>query len=430
MHEMQALQWKLRGKGSQFYSAEGACMKCKRLPEQKRLQGMHYGSICCAVLLLAASAFALSAGLNGESFKKGSTLQFTGICDTGNPVSITLSSKGRHVFSGTFDCQASYAAAISIDFLFPSGEYSALVSDGKVTHMLSFSIEPSRESTFLVLSLLSPAKEDFYRTEDMNVFVKVTDSGNPVVDANVFVWDFDGNALLLQHAGDGIYFAELTVPVAAKLGSTDLTLVAQENNGALIGGELERTLRFRKAAVLVLLLKPELTNYDTGALLDISATATYPNQKPVEQAQLAATLAGKEIALQQQGDGSFKASLSTADFASGAAELVVTATDAAGNSGEARKTLILSQNINFYLIHYWFYALAAILLALGAGMLVRRQVLASVSRKQLLEEREKLKQRIAGLQTSYFNKATLSKDAFRQQTSELNARLDDINKRL
>ncbi|HLC36636.1 MAG TPA: hypothetical protein VJK05_03455 [archaeon] len=380
------------------------------------------------LLLYSFNSFSLTFELNNDSYMKGETIFVSGKCGSfSGSAELIINSKEKDIFDSSIECfsGSDFSFNYEIDFLDPSGVWDLSIDD----KVKAFPVQLSRESGFLLIDFLSPLSPNVFRTDDINITVKVSEAGESVSTAAVSSWDVFGEKRELVYKGEGIYSLAYEVPFDADFNSWNLIVVAKDL-GSGSGGEAVIPLLIKKAPIRVELLEPVVSNFDLTTNIPVKAKISYINGKKVINPRVSVLFNNKEFFLSQESEGVFSFIYNPKEDDVGSLALIVSATDSAGNEGEASKNLVLTFSTLYYVIAFGPFAFVFLILISLVYFFVSRKFKESRKAKSFAERKTEIEAKVSGLQEQYFNKALISKDSFSKEMAKLEKELIDLEKEL
>ncbi|MBU1939839.1 FixH family protein, partial [Candidatus Micrarchaeota archaeon] len=291
-------------------------------------------------------------------------------------------------------------------------------------HETQIKVQPTRESSYLVLTLLRPSEKKQNRASEMPITIKVTDGGNPLTDANVMMWGPDGSRHELKVQQDGLYSLQYFIPIDASLGLWAVTVTAERNSGGTtIGGERVFNMSVGYAPVEIIFESPEASNFELGFEIPVTAKIRYPDGRPFTES-VVLNVRGAEFPMERGANNTYNYRYMPLENSIGAVELIVEAKDKYGNSGSASKTVTINEgmfSIENIMLAGAGTALAAVILVY---LFLRSRFGVLKRKKHAKGVKENVEAQILSLKKDYYEKASISKGTFRKRMSELEAELE------
>ncbi|MFH1225422.1 MAG: hypothetical protein V1676_06495 [Candidatus Diapherotrites archaeon] len=337
---------------------------------------------------------------------------------------------GNEIFSRTVqpDERGRFSYVHQLTMREPSGRWLLLVSDENSTERLSLYVPPTRESSFLVVSFLSPSPTRYYRTSELTVSALVLDAGTPIKGATVYAWDISGKRQKLRDNGDGSYSLSMDIPYDAETGEFEILALAfaRLEDGTLAGGQNSMKITVEKNPINVEFISPKTDEYAVGENLPIEIKLSYAGGKPVEGAKVYAFVNLLALDLAPKGGGIYAGTHFPKYAKNDVITLSVKAEDSAMNSGEALKSLkpgnYLIWQLKSNAIFYIFPALIIIYIL----YISLKEFRVFFSKSMLKRERQELLRLKVHLHEDFYRRNIIGERTFQQRNAEYNAKLDRI----
>jgi len=374
---------------------------------------------------------ALTIATDKEEYIKGEEIHASGNCDS-DKVKISLQNSERKVFEKEVNClDSSFELNYLITFLDPGGIWllkAYSLGEEKTTRVR---VKPSRESQFYLITFLSPSKESYLRTEDLNVRVRITDAGENLEGAAVFTWDVFGEKKQLIPMGKGLYSLPYQVPVDASIGNWKIVVTAEKIvEGERFGGEKSRFIAIENGWIKIELVKPKVKNFAVGSAAVIELKASYLNGKRPLNPIASLSFDGKTIEMAHAGDGIFIHSLALGKNDVGTKKINLLVKDEFGNSGESQIEIVVSEGPLFWIIEVGPYTIILFGIIVAILFFALSRVKKKKAKKRLEKQRQAVEEKIKKVQQDYFENGKISKRKYKQKIAELEATLSEIRQRL
>lgn len=310
----------------------------------------------------------------------------------------------------------------------PSGKWTLHVSDSNGTETIPLYVPPTRESSFLVVSFLSPSPTRYYRTSEFMLSVLVLDAGTPVKGATVYAWDFAGKRQKLRDNDDGSYSLAMSIPYDAETGEFEILALAfaRLEDGTLAGGQNSVKITVEKSPINVEFIAPKTDEYAVGENLPIEVKLSYAGGKPVEGAKVYAFVNLLALDLAPKGNGIYAGTHFPKYSKNDVITLSIKAEDSAMNSGEALKSLkpgnYLIWQLKSNAIFYIFPALIIIYIL----YISLKEFRIFFSKSMFKRERQELLRLKVRLHEDFYRRNIIGERTFQQRNAEYNSKLDRI----
>lgn len=385
------------------------------------------------LLALACQAVAISIETDSAEYSKGGTIKAGGECDEGELILLNFSGGGRDILGEKLTCDSDgrFYFGHVVSNLDPSGTWSISAEAPSGKDSKTITVKPTKLSQYLLVVFLSPSSATVHRTDTIEVSVRVTDSGEPVADAEVVMWDSAGERRALNYKGDGKYSAAAEIPFDAPSGVWKLTVAAESRvNGEPRGGEAAIGLNIAPTPISIDVLRPTVTNFDAGSNIRFTVALSYLNGKPVADAVASADIRGVSLPMSWQSENIFDLNYSLQDSDAGSLPVVITAGDAYGNRGEKRLDLVAGGSV-WKLLGFALLAAVACFVVIAVVAAVALSKLRKHSGIQSLEHAiAETNAKLKRLQEDYFERNLIGKEAYRLKAKELDQKLRSLEERL
>ena len=388
------------------------------------------------VLVMLPAVFSLSITSDKGQYLKGEEMKISGECVVNDFLDISGESSQGMVFSQNIVCSLSgnFELKREIDFLDPSGEWFLKVASSKTETKTRILINQGLESSYYLITFLSPAPGKYKRTSDLGVTVKVTDSGRVISDANVVTWLFDGLRTELENKGNGVYSLDGEIPFDAVLGMRNLTIIAksvQGNNN--YGGENSIVLEIEKSIIEIDVLEPSARTFDITNTVSFEIVPYYFNNKTLESQSFGPTIVLQrgdrllDFVLDEDGKYFLTYQPEQADL--GNRSFVITASDEADNSGTRTINITFTCSPLCLVQSYGVYVLVVLVIILSFFALFYSRIKLHIDLTNVRSEKKKSVRLIRELQKEYFSKGVMSAVSYKRALAEYKAKIVEFEQK-
>lgn len=378
--------------------------------------------------------FSLEYEINQGSFSKGDFVELTGTAKGEVSIVFTANPGNKEInsFVSQVDSNGSFSFKYFISCTDPAGDWTLVLSDADDSVERMFSVSSSVECEYLKVDFISPSSSSFFRKDVFDVRVKVTDAGNPIDNAEVYFWDFEGKKNRMYPELNGVYYFEkVVIPLDAELKKTSLMVLALSAGKEKRGGSNVVSFEVRKVPINIEVISPLVKEFTFGKPLDLKVRPVYANDKSiVENADISIEFNNEKFKLEQEGDGVYSKLILTEDFNSEIFYVNVVANDSFGNSGSISLDFEPKGFLYFYIaqnaIVYVFpilFVLYILFVSFKQGKIFVKRLLIKRKRKTLIILMKKL-------QDDYFNNQLISREVYSQQFEDYNRELTAIENEL
>jgi hypothetical protein len=313
----------------------------------------------------------------------------------------------------------------------PAGIWWAWVEEGTTKRKFQLKVNATRESQFYLITFLSPSEESYFREQDLNISVRITDAGQIVDRAKVYTWNSEGKRLEMLYFSEGVYLVNYRIPSNAKIEDWAIMVTAEkENLGETFGGERRINVSVKKAPITINIIKPEFKNFEVDSTLEMEIALTYLSGQPVTDASVGMLFGEEKLELVSQGNGLFSQSFVLEREDLGAKKITVTVVDAQDNDANTQFDIIISDSIISNAITLIPIASVLIVLALIGIFVVKPLIKEKEDVASLKKQKKSLEARLNKLQKDYFAWGKVSKEYYNGKSVELQAKLSDVKKKL
>lgn len=376
-------------------------------------------------ILIGASA-ALSVKAERDEFSKGEEIVLSGNCN--NRVEIYFLNSEREIARGQAEClDEQYSFSHEISFLDPAGIWWAWAEEGAAKRKVQLKVNATRESQFYLITFLSPSEESYFRGQDINISVRITDAGQNVEQAKANTWDSEGKKLEMLHFGNGVYLVNYRIPENANIEDWAIVVTAEKNK---FGGERRINVSVEKAPIAINIIKPEFKNFEVDSTLEVEIALTYLNGQPVEGASVEMLFGEERMEMLPQGNGVFTQSIELERGDLGAKKIAIMVVDSQDNDTNTQLDIIVSDSIISSAITLIPIAAVLVVIALVVIFVVKPMLKEKEDVSGLKKQEKRLEEQITKLQKDYFAWGRVSKEYYNGKSVELQAKLSDVKKKL
>ncbi len=389
--------------------------------------------LAAVVVLLLGFAGALSFDVDGSAYTKGETIAISGSSFPDAEIGINAVYGAKIVFGQAVnaDANGNFSLLYEIPYLAPSGDWNIILSDGSYTASEIVNVGLDAASARYVITFLSPTTEEQKRASDINISVRVTDSGMPVGNARVFAWGIGGRAIELFESREGVYSAGYEIPYDSGLGKSSIIATAEkEADGQRFGGETAVNVNVTESAILIEIIEPSLKSFGLGSVIPIVINASYISGKPADNAVLTAKIGKNEIELRKKVDGRYYGEYETSSSDLGETGIRINAMDSAGNRGTKTTSIIVSGWLMWFIRTNIIYISAAAIIIL----MFFAACYSGIKRRLKLSSARNERNRAVGMlekaQRDYFEKRTISRDAYQRTSSKCTSIIAELDQKI
>ena len=390
--------------------------------------------ILAAVLVcLLGFAGALSFNTDGNSYKKGEIIAIAGSSFPFAEIEINAVHGEKNVFAQEVvgDANGNFGLLYAIPYLVPSGGWNLILSDGNSTASKTINVALGAESARYVITFLSPTAEGQKRASDIKISVRVSDSGTPVKGARVFAWVVDGEGIELLESREGVYSAGYEIPFDSVLGKTSIIAAAEkEIDGQKFGGETALEINVAESAILIEVAEPSIKSIELGSIMQIAVNASYTSGKPVGNAKLTVKIGDNEIELKRISPGKYAGDHATSASDFGEIGIIIDAEDSAGNRGAKATSIIVSGWLMWFIRENIIYISVAIIIMLALLAACYFRIRRALQLGSARNERNKAAAALEKAQRDYFEKRTISRDAYQRTSSKCASIIAELDQKI
>ncbi len=386
--------------------------------------------IVLLVLFFSYSALAVTLQAGQSEITKGQDLVLSGSCQ--GDVSVSIESEEKKIWEKKISCSNDqFESRYKVDFLVPSGDLSVTVRDEASQEQKTVRVLASRDSAFFTVSFLSPTQRELGRTDEIDLTVEVLDAGQSVENASVQSWLPDGSPVVLPMIRPGVYSLPVDIAFDTPLNPWLVVVTAQKKQESkTVGGEQRTAISILAAPILIEMVSPTVPNVDALQNTVFRFNISYANGKPLQSPTVLLRALENEQTLEPETEGVYSATLRFLEEQSGNQTVEILVRDAAQNTSQKTFSFFVSNSATTVLLKNLPYLVLLVILVFGVAFWLVPKIKNKKSGEKMGVRKEQIERELAELQTAYFEKTAISKDAFSQKTAELRKELDDLSKKL
>ncbi len=303
------------------------------------------------------------------------------------------------------------------DYLTPSGTLQVLFNNESQNVL----VLPTRNSSLLLISIVSPANNVFQRTEQINLFVNITRAGQPV---NVSAFVFFDKKYSLQN-DNGLYFIKLNISKDFPLGKYTLYITAGNES---LGGQKNLNISIVKAKPAIQIISPLEDVYQIGSNLNLKANITYPSGSPFD-GDVYAVFKDKNISFKKYNNLYF-ANISFLPELYGLLKIKIIAVDEYGNSNSKQILIQTTGLYSYYFKKYWYIWISILALLVLILYFLNKKISTSLTLKHLINEKKKLIEKKKSLQKDYFINKVIDRETFDEEENKIDEHISIIEDKI
>jgi len=269
---------------------------------------------------------------------------------------------------------------------------------------------------YYTVQILSPvAGLTYSRGGDIDISVKVTESGANVENAEVSLTTPTGEEITLNETSPGTYTGRHTLEWDDPEGTWSISVEGKKTvDNTLKAGGGYISVEIESATLQVTMLSPTERKFEVGQSVKISAELSYPDGTLVEDVTVSATTpAGEELTLVYESPGVYSADYVITEQDVGTWSLEVSGEDLYGNSGSKSSVIsIESMGSIGILSKYWLAVLGSIVAIGVASAFATRRVRAAGRLKRITNEKRELIKLMKEAETKYYKEGSITRDTF------------------
>jgi len=322
----------------------------------------------------------LTLNTDKTSYEKGQKIRISGTAKDpkDNPVengeaTITLRSGKWTDQLVTLITDGTYAENYYITFDKPEGDWSISASAVDNRGNLGQSSEnvivpvsiPAAWKYYTVTFLSPPPNTVCSRGKEVAVTVQITEGAEKIGGADVYLATPSGEIITLAEGSPGIYSLIYVIRWDDPAGEWTMSVLGEKTvQGTYKAGTGSTSLDITPADLKLELLEPSQRTFEVGEEVNVKVRVSYPDGSPVDGAIVIADSSnGENLALLDEGEGTYRGTYSVSSMDLGAWGLTVTAVDAYGNSGTSSAVTLRVEELSplSYPIRYWWITIPVVL---------------------------------------------------------------------
>jgi hypothetical protein len=286
---------------------------------------------------------------------------------------------------------------------------------------------------YYTIIILSPLPGQVYKRGDVVSFtVSVVENETKIRGATVTFQPPNGTRIVLSEISPGLYSTSYTLSMDCQLGNWTVYLEGSTTENQMFkAGFSYIPIRVEPIELLLELVEPTVTSYETGQHVTFTAKLLYPNGSPVEDGIVSATKNdGSVLNFKKSGTGLYSSTYTIQEADVGYLNVQVSAADVYGNVGSVQGTTLIVTPMQFssYFVQYWWVTsiiLFGLMFALGY---VTRDVSRIVRLRNFKREVLQLNRLKKDKASEYFLRGSISRDAYDNLIGEYESKLAKIEK--
>ncbi len=383
------------------------------------------------VVFLAGFCAALTVSTDKNSVEKGQIVLFSGFCEKEMPVFVKATSHKFMVFEASFQCPQAGEWSIpqEIGFITPTGTLQVAFTQGSTVKKVFLEILPSRQSSLFLVDFFNKPPSGANRLDLVVLDLKLLENNQPVKDANVFFWDFNGTKQQMNEAGQGIYRGVLKIPTSALLEKFDLFIEAEKTvENEKRGTEFSTQIEISQAPILLTIEKPSRFSFEIGKIIEWNVKASYLDGSSLEGPEVFLLIDGVKNSLNPTGGNFFAGSIIPIEGNTQTKQVTLVAKDAFGNTTEVEKTIVFSTGVYSGIYQFFIWAIVLLVIGLGVWKIVlpkMKNVSTQVKRPSL---EKGIREKIKKVQTQYYSDQSINRKEYQEKMNEFQKQLDEMKK--
>ena len=390
----------------------------------------------------------------GDKYFLGDVIEVNGIVGVEErtfsaPIKVSLKRGTQVLFEK--ETESSAIGAFSVDFhtslLEPTGTWTIVVEGGNEKNNTIFGQKEIKlakpgEVEFLKVNLVSSVQNEYVRGSNMAIVVEIKDDSESLVEgANARIMSPVNEPFEMSPLDPGQYGGFYTVPYDLPLGKQKIRVVASKSGeGGVVSGNIEIEFIVKAATIDIEILEPLSwrKHFAIGEDLAPKTFLSYSDDEWVLNAGVNVLIHHKEsktrdveFELEASESGFFSDSYLLTEEDRGLLKVSFTATDDFGNQGYEETIVEVSGFSLGYIVKQNSVLIAAVFIAIVAGILIGRKVLhLRKTKSSLTKRRAQLIAAEKELQTSYFEKGAIPKEGYEKQAKKVREELDGVESKL
>jgi len=383
-----------------------------------------------AFACLFSGTFALGIEAKNPLVEKGSAVELSGTAYQGT-VSAKIFYENILVKEGqaTADENGYFSYSYRIGFSEPSGNWKAVVSQGNDANTVSFTVENSQESAFLLVKITSPEKTGFVSTEKIFFSAIVTDSGSPVERALVTAWVPGMEKTVLLENQKGVYSGEISLPASLQPGEYNFVITAEKafSSTERYGGENILQVKISRPEIVLEILQPSLFETRFEKQIEFLVQPEYSTGVPVENAEIYAGIQGEKIVFEKTGNA-YAASYTPKQQQGEALDITIFAADSFGNSGKKQIPMRITGFFESFLEKNIAFIAAGIIIIALLAFFAAKKIKKKKSMKNNAGKTREIEMQMQQLEKNFYEKPTIDRKTFEETRRKYNEQLEGLKK--
>ncbi len=386
-----------------------------------------------SLLLISGVTTAVTIKAEANHYAKGEIIALNGKCGQNNINDISAVIEGIKIFEDKVICtEGEFVYNYKTTFIEPSGNWKISISDKGDESSVIVGVDLTSDSAYYRITFLSPSEFSLRKSEDAFVSIQLTDSGTPVDDAEVILYDVFGRKIMLKPEGSGIYDLNYVVPFDSESESWVLVVTAQkEDNGKLYGGERKINVEIIDSKFNFNLVEPSKEFYEQSDSIPFKLKITYPNGSSLNLENLeSAVLEIEDETYPFEINSEEEFVLAYNPKSPGNKEAKIIVTDIAENKGETKIQFLVTCSVTCLIKSYGLITLVLILVVGVISRLFYAKIKLTLEKIRLKAEKQKTTLLIKDLQEEYFTKGVMPTGSYKSNLALYKAKLIELEERL
>jgi len=232
----------------------------------------------------------------------------------------------------------------------------------------------------------------------------------------------------LTELSEGYYQESYTIPLDSVNGYWSLSINSMNTSeGSIFAGGSNNSIYVKPTSLIINLLEPSLTEYNSGKNMEIKINLTYQNNHVVKNAFVIAKLLNNEVKLINRGNGIYSENYSITDEYLGRKNLKIVASDLYDNNASISLIVQFNKeshsNFPFSSIFFIIFVITILIFVI---MLFKKRFFYHLHRDIENEIKEiKCLQKEAAI--NYFMKGSINRNTYDKLMKEHTIRLSELN---
>jgi len=377
-----------------------------------------------------------------DNYVKGKQINVSGTISIKNQnysilsdnITITIEHGSWRRFTTTAISNNTYNITYNISYGDPEGSWNitAFLNDNnrdsiKANKKINVSI-PSDIMRYKVLWLSPPNEAVYKRGDTFNISIYVTENEIGVNNASTICILPSMDEIKLTELSEGYYQESYTIPLDSVNGYWSLSINSMNTSeGSIFAGGSNNSIYVKPTSLIINLLEPSLTEYNSGKNMEIKINLTYQNNHVVKNAFVIAKLLNNEVKLINRGNGIYSENYSITDEYLGRKNLKIVASDLYDNNASISLIVQFNKeshsNFPFSSIFFIIFVITILIFVI---MLFKKRFFYHLHRDIENEIKEiKCLQKEAAI--NYFMKGSINRNTYDKLMKEHTIRLSELN---